>query len=99
MTRTDTPGRKALREGYRRAAKIYAPPPTLTLSEWADEYRYLSPEDSAAAGRWCTDSAPYQREPMDACSDPLVEDVVLMWSSQTGKTQLLLNVVGYYVHQ
>lgn len=96
---TDTYGRKALRQAYKRAAQAYAPPPTLTLSEWADEYRYLSPEDSAAAGRWATDNAPYQREPMDACSDPLVEDVVLMWNAQSGKTQILLNIKGYYIHQ
>jgi phage terminase large subunit GpA-like protein len=96
---TDTPGRKALRHAMKRAAQVYAPPPTLTLSEWADEYRYLSPEDSAAAGRWSTDSAPYQKEPMDACSDPLVEDVVMMWNAQSGKTQILLNIKGYYIHQ
>ena len=100
MTRSsDTPGRKALRQAYKQAAQVYAAPPVLTLSEWADKYRYLSPEDSAAAGRWVTESAPYQREPMDACSDALVEDVVFMWSAQTGKTQSLLNVLGYYIHQ
>jgi phage terminase large subunit GpA-like protein len=92
-------GQRAMDAGYKRAAKILAPPPTLTISQWSDEYRKLSPEDSAAPGQWVTDSAPYQREPMDACSDPLVEDVVLMWNAQSGKTQILLNVKGYYIHQ
>lgn len=55
----------------------------------------LSTEAAAEPGRWQTDRAPYQREPMDACGDPAIERVVLMWASQTGKTELLLNLIGY----
>jgi phage terminase large subunit GpA-like protein len=36
---------------------------------------------------------------MDAVSDPLVETVVLMTSSQVGKTEILNNLVGYHIHQ
>ncbi len=36
---------------------------------------------------------------MDALSDPLVETVVLMTSSQIGKTEVLNNAVGYYIDQ
>jgi len=89
----------ALDAAFKRAAKRFTPPPTLSVSKWSDEFRYLSPEDSSSPGRWSTDTAPYQREPMDACSDPLVEDVVLMWNAQSGKTQILLNIKGYYIHQ
>ena len=45
------------------------PPPSLTLSLWADTYRKLSAEAAAAPGQWRTDNAPYQREIMDAISD------------------------------
>lgn len=55
----------------------------------------LSSEAAAEPGRWITDRAPYQREPMDACGDPAIERVVLMWASQTGKTEVLLNLIGY----
>lgn len=34
---------------------------------------------------------------MDAISDPLVETVVLMFSSQSGKTEIELNTLGYYI--
>ena len=34
---------------------------------------------------------------MDAFSDPAIEQVVVMSSSQMGKTEILLNVVGYYI--
>ncbi|GHS90858.1 hypothetical protein AGMMS49957_17540 [Synergistales bacterium] len=43
--------------------------------------------------------APYQREIMDAISNPFTERVVMMTASQIGKTELLLNVIGYHVDQ
>lgn len=36
---------------------------------------------------------------MDAVSDPRISDVVVMSSAQTSKTEILLNVVGFHVHQ
>ena len=50
---------------FARCAALLKPPPTLTLSQWADMYRVLSAESAAAPGRWNTDNAPYQREIMD----------------------------------
>ena len=47
-----------------------APPPNLTVSQWADLYRRLSSESSAEPGQWRTDRAPYQREILDAVNDP-----------------------------
>lgn len=75
------------------------PPPKLTVSQWADQYRQLSSESSAEAGRWSTSRAEYQRGMMDAVSDPQIETVVLMTAAQIGKTELINNVVGYHIHQ
>lgn len=36
---------------------------------------------------------------MDAFSDPNIEEIVLEWASQCGKTEVLLNVIGYYIDQ
>jgi phage terminase large subunit GpA-like protein len=36
---------------------------------------------------------------MDAVSDPAVREVVVMKSAQVGWTEILLNVIGYHVHQ
>ncbi len=83
---------------FKKIAKTVEPPKKLTVSEWADEYRQLSKEASAEPGKWVTDRAPYQREIMDSISDPLVDTVVVMTSAQIGKTELLLNIIGYYVH-
>jgi len=75
------------------------PPPELTVSQWADEYRRLSPEASAEAGIWNTSRAEYQRGIMDAISDPKVENIVIMSCAQVGKTEMLLNLIGYHIHQ
>ena len=83
----------------RRHRHVYTPPPDLTVSQWADEYRRLSPEASAEPGRWNTDRAPYQRGILDALNEPGLHTIVVMSSAQVGKTELLLNVIGYYAHQ
>src|SRR5687767_4827096 len=65
------------------------PPPRLTLSQWADEKRVLSPEFAARPGRWKTSRVEYLREILDSCSNPLVEEVVMMSSAQVGKTSVI----------
>jgi phage terminase large subunit GpA-like protein len=74
-----------------------APPPDLTVSEWSDQYRYLSSEGSAEPGKWRTDRAPYQREMLNAINDPHYVKVVIMASAQVGKSEILLNALGYHI--
>ncbi|MCF8018311.1 MAG: phage terminase large subunit family protein [Vallitaleaceae bacterium] len=75
------------------------PPPDMTISQWADEFRRLSSESSAEPGRWKTTKAPYQREIMDAISDLKVQKVVVMSAAQIGKTDgFILNPIGYFMH-
>jgi phage terminase large subunit GpA-like protein len=80
----------------RRCLAALAPPPVLTISEWAEENRVL-PRSSPAAGEWKNQRAPFLVEPMDAFSDSRCKKIVLMLASGTGKTEILLNVVGYHV--
>ncbi|GAK06048.1 phage terminase, large subunit [Geomicrobium sp. JCM 19037] len=82
---------------FTQIATIMAPPPELTVSEWADNYRFLSAESSAEPGKWNTDRAPYQREIMNAVNDPETETIAVMTSSQVGKTEIINNIIGYYV--
>lgn len=74
-------------------------PTTLTVSQWADAERYLSPEASAEVGRYDTSRAEYLRGLMDAINDPTVSRVVVAKSSQVGYTEALNNVVGYFIDQ
>ena len=77
----------------------WTPPKNLKISDWADHYRKLSPESSAEAGQWRTDRAEYQREIMDAFNDPDIQRIIFMKSAQVGATEILLNVIGYYIDQ
>lgn len=91
--------RQRIQDMRQKALAVFRPPPRLTISQWADRHRRLSPESSAEPGQWNTDRAPYQREIMDVITDPAVENVVLMTSAQIGKTAVLENVIGYFVSQ
>ena len=77
--------------------KIWKAPPKLTVSQWADENRRLSPESSAEPGRWRTSRAEYQREIMDTVADARIETIVIMSSAQVGKTEIINNIVGYFI--
>lgn len=88
---------KFLSKLFKEIAKTVAPPKELTVSQWADEYRQLSSEASAEPGQWDTSRAPYQRRIMDITSDTKVSKVVIMSSAQIGKTEILLNILGYYI--
>lgn len=98
MTMTNKPDYKTL-QLFKRLIKAWMPPKDLTVSQWADLYRKLSPESSAEPGQWDTNRAPYQREIMDAISDSNTETVVIESSSQVGKSEILNNTLGYYIDQ
>ena len=78
---------------------VWLPPPDLKISQWADRFRRIPPEASAEPGQWRTSRAEYQREIMNAISNPLVERVIVMTSAQVGKTEILLNTIGYFIDQ
>jgi phage terminase large subunit GpA-like protein len=71
----------------------------MTVSQWADAYRQLSRETSAAPGPWSTARAEYQRGVMDAMSDPTVHTVVVPKAHQVGYTEMLGNMLGFHIHQ
>ena len=71
--------------------------PRLNLLEWAERYRFLSKESSSSFGKFKAFS--YQCEPMIEISNPKREKVILLWASQLGKSELINNVLGYYIHQ
>lgn len=58
-------GAEDILRAWRRGLR---PDPDLTVSEWADQHRWLSSRASAEPGRYRTDRTPYLREIMDALS-------------------------------
>jgi len=75
------------------------PDSTLTVSEWADRHRYLSPRAAAEPGRYRTNRTPYMRAIMDALSpsDP-ARRIVFMKAAQVGATEGGNCWIGYIIH-
>ncbi|MCP4250376.1 MAG: phage terminase large subunit family protein, partial [bacterium] len=75
------------------------PDPLLSVSEWADEHRVLSPRASAEPGRYRTTRTPHLREIMDCLSPSSpVERVVVMKGAQAGVSECGNNWIGYVIH-
>lgn len=83
-------------ESFKRSCR---PRSRLTGSQWADKYRTIPAGTSPEPGEWRTSRTPYLREPMDVATDKRTETIVLMFSSQIGKSEMLLNLIGYYADQ
>ena len=81
------------------AIKNFAPPEELTVTQWAEKFRRLSPENAAEAGPWRTSRTPYLEEPMNAFNDPKVTNIVMVAASQVGKSEFLLNCIAYAIDQ
>ena len=78
------------------AYSAFLPPKKLSLSEWANEYAYLSVESSAEGGRWRT--LPYQKGIMDAVTDPDIEQISVMKSARVGYSKILNHIIAYHIH-
>lgn len=82
-----------------RVRKAWDLPENLSVSEWADRSRVLDPMSSAEPGQWRTSRTPYLKDVMDAFNDPFIEDITIMASTQVGKTETLMNCLGYAIDQ
>lgn len=81
------------------ALRVLKPPENLTVSEWADKYRILSPKDSASPGRWHTSRTPYLKAPMNAFNDLHIRDITFVAGTQLGKTVMEQNMIAYAIDQ
>ncbi len=71
----------------------------MTVSAWADENRILDSKASSLPGPWRTHRTPYLREPMDVFRTRHVDKITLCFGTQLGKSEALLNMIGYAVDQ
>lgn len=73
----------------------------LTISEWADRYRVVSPESGSPwPGPFRTDRVPYLREPQDCLHpDHPARRVTCRWAAQLGKSTAIENWFGFIVDQ
>lgn len=77
------------------------PVESLTISEWSDRYRIVSPESGSPwPGPFRTERVPYLREPQDCLHpDHPARRVTARWAAQLGKSTAIENWFGYIVDQ
>lgn len=68
----------------------------MPVSLWAEKYRTI-PKDAALPGPWRNTTVPYMAGVMDAAMFPSVEQVILCWPPQCGKSDGVNTVIGYLV--
>lgn len=77
------------------AAKSFVPPRRMTVSEWAEEERYIN-QPGAYVGDWFNATTPYMVEPMDVLTSPAFKGNVFAGPAQCAKTDgLIINWIGY----
>lgn len=72
------------------------PDKSLSVSEWADTYRYLDSVNAAESGKYRTSRTPYLRSIMDALSvhSPYTE-IIFKKGAQIGASEAAVNFMGY----
>jgi len=89
-------GAEDLLRAWRRAMR---PDPDLTVSQWADQHRWLSSRASAEPGQYRTTRTPYLREIMDALSPGHpAQRISFMKAAQVGATEAGNNWIGFVIH-
>ena len=90
---------RRLFRALRKNISSFALADDLTVSQWADKYRRLSPESSAETGPWRTKKTPYLKEVMDSWTNPKIRHIVMVAASQVGKSECMNNIIGYIIDQ
>ncbi|MGL5513418.1 MAG: phage terminase large subunit family protein, partial [Sporomusa sp.] len=83
---------------FAKLLTMVAPPPRMSVSEWANTYRFIPAEYGAEPGKWDSSRAPYQPEIMEAFTTKGIHKVVAMLAAQLGKSEILFNVLGRFIH-
>lgn len=84
-----------------RVCRKWAPPPRMTIIEWAAKYRWLASEESATPGKYRFDKTPHliwPGGPLEALDDPSVAEIVGRKSAQVAWTSGVLgNAIGKWI--
>lgn len=84
-------------ESYRAG---WRPDPRLSVSEWADKFRFIGDRGGRAPEKWKTSTTPFSGEIMD-CLGPRhpAKRVVFIAGTQITKTETGNNWLGFIMHQ
>lgn len=77
--------------------RFLAPPPNVTVDEWAARYRHIA--KGPERGPWRNERTPYLVEPMRAASAYSPYERVALWfATQLGKSEVLYNATLQRIH-
>jgi phage terminase large subunit GpA-like protein len=77
----------------------WAPPPRLTIDQWAEQTVVLPRAVASEPGPINLDRTPYLREILQAVTDPDVEEITMKTSTQVGKTTCELLPLLFHMDQ
>ena len=81
-----------------REYETWAPSEDIRVSTWAEQNRMLSAKQSAAPGPW-SNKGYYVVEVMDCFTQATIENITIMASVQSSKTEAFYNMLGYAIDQ
>lgn len=102
---TNPETKKKLTRNARRmiksVAKHWSPPPKVSIIEWAEQYRWLSPVESARPGKYSFNVTPHLTwpgGPLEALEDPNVTEICCQKSAQVAWTSGVAgNAIGKWI--
>ena len=88
-----------LENAIKRAFEHLKPDEPMTVSEWAEKFRYMSSEETSRPGPWRNEIVPYLVGIMDAFNQEGIEKIIFLKPTQVGGTECGINILGYTIHQ
>lgn len=90
---------RALHRLLKKVCSKFAPPPKISVAQWAERYRFLSGDVTALPGRYSLTITPYLRGILECINDRSIRKVVCRKSAQIGWTDgVVNNYLGYTIH-
>lgn len=90
-------GLKTIRTAKNKFFAALAPREKWSPSEWAENCRELSPEETSEPGPYRFDRTPYWRFVNDLISRPGIEEIVCLKGAQIGWSDACRNAIGYWI--
>src|SRR5690348_10827770 len=91
------PPTRSPRLATERATRALLPRERWTPSQWAENCRVLSDEETSEPGPYSFERTPYWRFVLDLAVDPVVEEIVGLKGAQIGWSEVCRNLFGYWV--
>ena len=79
--------------------EVLRPPEDITVSDWCDKNRILTPQTSPEPGRYRVERTPYLRQVLDSFANPEIEHIVVCKATQLGFTEAIINMILYAIDQ